>query len=421
MKEEFLHFIWKNKLYNEIVASNLRIKIEILEKGIHNFNAGPDFFNAKIKIDKTVWAGNVEIHVKASDWENHGHHLDKAYNNVILHLVHMHDKDVFHQNGNSVMTAKINFDQDYLTKYKTLIRSVKHIACSDCFQKIDAFTVNSWLTNVLIERIESKTDYLKSLLEFTGNNQEEAFYISLAGSFGFKVNTEPFEWLAKSLPSLILAKNKNDRLKIEALLFGQSGFLDEEFVNDAYYNSLKKEYLFLKTKYQLKPIEKHLWKFLRIRPVNFPTIRIAQFASLVFKSSHLFSKILEIKTEKELLSLFEIEVHDYWSTHFVFGKTTRMMKKSFGINAVENIIINTVLPFLFLYGKEKNNEEFMNRALNFYEQFKPETNHIIKKWEDLGLNPKNAYESQALIELYNSYCMKRRCLECRIGGKLLMK
>jgi hypothetical protein len=421
MKEDFLHFIWKNKLYNQIIPIDTVLNIDIPDHGMHNFDAGPDFFNAKIKIDDTIWAGNVEIHIKTSDWVKHSHHIDKAYNNVILHLVHEHDNDVFHENGNKVLTAKINFNPLYLSKYKNLIRSEKQIACSDFFPNIDAFMIHSWLTNVLVERIESKTNYLKSLLVFTGYNQEEAFYISLAKSFGFKVNAEPFEWLAKSLPSKILAKNKSDLFIIEALLFGQAGFLEDELSNDIYYDSLKKEYGFLKAKYKLKPIEKHLWKFLRIRPANFPTIRIAQFASLVYKSSHLFSKVIETKTIKDLFSLFEPEISDYWKKHYKFGKTIPIKNKPFGSAATENIIINTVLPVLFQYGKDKNNEEYMNRCLSFYEQINPEVNNITKKWTEIGLKPKNAYESQALIELYNSYCIKRNCLECRIGGKLIMK
>ncbi len=421
MREEFLHFIWKNKLFTDIVPVNSDLKIEVLETGIYNFDAGPDFFNAKIKLDNTVWAGNIEIHTKTSHWEKHNHQNDKAYNNVILQIVNEHDKEVFNASGTKVLTATISYDSKYLNNYKKLINSEKDIACFDHFSKTDIFTINSWLTNLLIERIENKTTYLKSVLIYTENNREEAFYISLARSFGFKVNAEPFELLAKSLPSIILAKNKTDLLKIEAILFGQAGFLSDNIQNDSYYLLLKKEYEFQKNKYNLKPLEKHLWKFLRIRPVNFPTVRIAQFANLVYHSSHLFSKIIEIKKPEHLFKLFECEIHDYWNTHYLFGKQSSFKKKTFGYRATENILINTILPILFLYGKEKSNEEYMSRAIEFFEKIKPEKNNITRKWTEIGFNPANAYESQAVIQLYNEYCSKKKCLECRIGGKLLIK
>ncbi len=420
MKEEFLHFIWKNKLFDETnLFDKEGNKIEVIDTGLHNFDAGPDFFNSKIKIGKTIWAGNVEIHTKSSNWKKHNHHKDKAYDNVILHLVFEHDNEVYNTKGEQIQTSELKFDRKYLTKYHQLISSQKDIPCNNYIKKTDSFTLNSWLTNLLIERIEQKTTYVKNILKFTNNNWEEAFYIVLAKAFGFKVNAEPFELTAKSLPSIILAKNKNNLFQLEALLFGQAGMLNSSETDDNYFLSLKKEYEFLKNKYKLKPIEAHLWKFLRIRPVNFPTVRISQFAALINKSSHLFSKILESKDVKIIEQMFDLKASEYWNTHYNFGKISKKKIKTFGKSATENIIINTVIPIIFLYGKEKANEEIRDKAINFLENIKAEKNNITKKWTSADIDIKNAYFSQSLIQLYNEYCLKKRCLNCRIGSKYI--
>ena len=419
MKEEFLHFIWKNKLYDAIESVDSYLDIEVIEPGLHNFDAGPDFFNAKVRVGHTIWAGNVEIHLKSSDWEKHGHHMNPAYNNVILHLVTEHDKDVFHAGGQKVLTALIRFGKRYYHKYEKLMHSERQIACSDEFKNIDSFTLKFWLTNMLVERIESKTEYLRNLLAYCNNSWEEVFYISLARSFGFKVNSEPFEWLARSLPLVVLGRNKNNIMRIEALLFGQAGFLDD-IIEAPDFMLLKKEYLYLKNKYKLKPIDKSLWKFLRIRPDNFPTVRIAQFAALIHGSSHLFSKILEIEHISELYTLFKIQADKRWDSVYTFGKEAKKKPKRLSHTAIDNIIINTVLPILFLYGKEKNNESYINRTPTFFEAIKPEHNKILNKWSEIGFHAKNAFESQAIIHLFNNYCTNKRCIECHIGCKLLI-
>ena len=420
MNEDFLQYIWKNDLFDKNrIKDTEGNKIKIIDSGQHNLDAGPDFFNAKIKIDDTIWAGNVEIHLKSSNWEKHNHHIDKAYDNVILHIVNEHNKDCFNTKSEKVTTAIFKYDENLITKYQQLSGSENDISCQDFISNIDPFTLNSWFSNILIERIEQKTDYLKSVLKYTNNNWEESFYFILAKAFGFKVNAMPFELLAKSLPSLILAKNKSDKFQIEALLFGQAGMLSNSDCIDPYFISLKREYNFLAKKYNLKTIDQFLWKFLRIRPVNFPTLRISQFADLIYKSSHLFSKVIEIKDVKLLYKLFELKTNEYWDTHYTFGKESKRKTKIFGKHAADNIIINTVIPILFLYGKEKDNEELMTRTLDFLEQLKAENNRIIKKWLSIGLEVKNAYFSQSLLQLYNEYCLKKRCLECRIGMKYM--
>ena len=420
ISEFFLHYIWQNKLFNaENLTDDNNNEIKIVSPGIKNKDAGPDFFNAKIKIGNTIWAGNVEIHLNASDWYKHNHHKDKAYNNVILHVVADNDSKTISEDGKRIPSFVLNYEKKLSDKYTKLINNKNTISCNNYIVSVDKLILNTWLSRLLIERAEQKTEYAKSLLEFKNNNWEEIFYIITARSFGFKVNALPFELLAKSLPSTILAKHKNNKFQIEALLFGQAGMLKDNTIKDYYFSKLKKEYNFLKKKYKLSEIENYLWKFLRIRPSNFPTVRISQFADLIYKSSHLFSKVIETKSISELEKIFDIKSSEYWNTHYKFGKESSLKEKRFGKSAVRNILINTIIPILFLYGKEKNKAEISEKAINFLENLKPEKNNITKKWENSGTKIKNAYFSQALIQLYNEYCIKKRCLDCRIGHQFI--
>ncbi len=419
--EFFLHYIWKNKLFDKDLKDVNNNAVTVLSTGIQNTDAGPDFFNAKIKIADTVWAGNIEIHKKASDWYKHKHHEDKAYNNVILHIVAENDRETRTQDNKIIPNLVLPFDSELYAHYLSLIKTEQSIVCKDYIKQIDRFYLNNWLSNLLVERAEQKTDFAKILLEFKTKNWEELCYIMTARAFGFKVNALPFELLAKSLPSIILAKHKNNLFQIEALLFGQAGMLSDNKIQDDYYLQLQKEYQFLKNKYSLQTGDAHLWKFLRIRPSNFPTVRIAQFADLIFKSSHLFSKVLEAQKVSELEKLFNISASDYWQTHYKFGKKSSSKTKQLGKAGIYSIIINTVIPILLLYGKEKNNPEITEQALMFLENIKAEKNNITKKWENIGIDIKNAYFSQSFIQLYNEYCIKKRCLDCRIGHQIIQK
>lgn len=420
ISENLLHFIWRNRLFadSDLVFENEQLAI--LQVGQHNTDAGPDFFNARIKLGETIWAGNVEIHLKSSDWLKHGHHKNEAYDNVILQVVLKDDMPIHRTNGEGIPTAELKIPEHVLASYKTLMLSDKTIACSDNFAQLDSFALRSWLNVLWMERIERKTENIRKILAYTTQNWEETFYISLARSFGAKINAEPFELLAKSLSSIILAKHKSSIFQIEALLFGQAGFL-EEGDNSDYFRTLKKEYNFLRRKYDLKNIDTHLWKFMRLRPPAFPTIRISQFAHLVHKSSHLFSKILDSESVGEVMQSFESSTSNFWKTHYRFGKESPEKVKSLGKTAIRGIIINTVIPILFLYGKERNLPEFIDRALQFAETLPPEKNAATRAWEDLNVKNKDAFSSQALIQLYSRYCKPRRCVDCRIGGKLLSK
>jgi len=419
MKEDFLHYLWKYKLFS---TTNLRTqtheKVEIIHPGIHNNDSGPDFFNAKIKIGETTWAGNVEIHLKSSDWYHHQHHNDKAYDNVILQVVYQHDKEVYLSNNCLVPTMEIHFDEILLKNYEKLIRSESWIACEKDLHTVDDFLMNKWMEALIIERLGDKALRIKQELKQTQNNWEETFYRHLARNFGFKLNAEPFELLARSLPLKVLAKHKNDLMQIEALLFGQAGFLNEE-TGDDYYQKLKSEYQFLNRKFQLKPIAKHLWKFLRSRPGNFPTVRLAQFAALIFQSKSLFSKIMDEQDMRKIRQMLQAKPSEYWETHYHFNKKSVKKMKPLGQSAIQILFINTVVPFLFVYGKHRGKEEFCDRALRLLSQIKPENNSIISNWKRLGLKPENAFESQALIQLKNKYCTFKKCLQCQIGNYII--
>lgn len=420
VSEEFLHYIWKNNLFeNENFVDSDNNIIEVIDNGTHNQDSGPDFFNAKIKINETLWAGNIEIHINSSDWLKHGHHNNKAYDNVILHLVLNNDKDIYRTDGSKIQTAEITFDSKIHDRYKYLVNTKQALACSSFINEIDKFTVNSWLTVVLYQRLEEKTDYLKEILIQSKNNWEQTFYITISRAFGFKVNAQPFEMLAKSLDIKILGKHKNNLFQIEALLFGQAGLLNENIEHDEYYKSLKKEYNFLRTKYSLTPMPAHLWKFMRMRPANFPTIRISQFAQLIKNSVHLFSKTVNSQSIDELLSLFKLSASEYWNTHYTFGKETKFRQKETGKETINNILINTIIPILFLYGKHQDNQHIIEKSLMYLENLQAENNSITKEWEQINFKIENAFFSQAVIGLNKNYCSKRRCLFCRIGNKII--
>lgn len=421
MTEDFLHYIWKYKYYEAkpLVTQDGK-EVEIISSGIHNTNSGPDFFNAKIKIGDTTWVGNVEIHINASDWNKHLHFKDEAYNNVILHIVYHADEKIYNFKKQEVPTASIHFDRKIYEKYEKLTCSNTEIACAEFVSKVDNFTIFNWIDKILVERLEQKTLIVENLLETTKNDWNECFYIFLARSFGSNLNAYAFEMLAKSLSQKILAKHKSNLFQLEALLFGQAGMLNDTKIDDVYFLKLRKEYHFLQKKYKLKPIEEYLWKFLRLRPVSFPTIRISQLAKLIHQSNSLFSSIAESQKLKDLENFFQLEVSDYWETHYTFGgNQTKKKSKSLGKKSINGLIINSIIPFLFLYGKKKKQENIQQKAIDWLEEMKPETNKIISNWVKLGAEIKNAYQSQAYIQLMNEYCKPEKCLQCAIGNKIL--
>lgn len=420
MSEEFIYYLWKHKLLEPQLQITTGENCKVIDPGLHNTNSGPDFFNARIKIGNTLWAGNVEIHVHSSDWKLHKHQFDKAYDNVILHVVFVEDKKISRENGEAIPTLEIadKFNSGLLSRYKKLMQSKNRIPCEFQIRDVDRFQQNNWLDRLLIERLEIKSQGIEDKLEFNNNDWAETFYQQLASNFGFKVNAVPFELLARSIPIIILAKHKNNNKQVEALLFGQAGMLGNN-TDDSYYQELKKEYIFLAGKYKLVPIDAYLWRFMRLRPANFPTIRISQFADLIANSSHLFSKILEYESFEKLIKLFNVAASDYWNTHFTFGKESEKKAKKLGKTGIHLILINTIAPFLFVYGRKKNEQAYIDKAIKLLDQIPGERNAITRLWADLELNTNTAFNTQALLHLKNKYCDKKQCLSCGIGHAIL--
>lgn len=424
MKEEFLHYLWKYGLYRaEDLRDNEGKIIEVIHPGMYNRDSGPDFFNARIRINGTEWAGNVEIHVRASHFDTHGHNRDHAFDNVILHIVAENDKTVRDASGIEVLTVELKFDQSLFEKYTELINNPYIIACQHEIVNLDRFYIRHWLHSLVVERLSEKSGMIERILSDTGADWEETFYRTLARYFGFRVNTEPFEMLATALPFKIIRKHIDDRLQVEALLFGVAGMLDEGLfknaINDGYYKDLLREFKVLSVKYSLHSIHGWLWKFSRLRPVNFPTIRISQLAAMLSVTGGLFSRIIEVKNIKDLRKVFEVSASDYWDDHFVFGKRSRNIAKKTGTIATDIFLINSVVPVIFTYGRRRDAAEICERAVSFLEDIRPESNAVIEDWKTAGIEAGSAFDSQALIQLRNEYCRKRRCLDCRIGSKLI--
>lgn len=420
MNEDLLHYIWKYQRINQNLCTTDNIPVKIEHPGNENTDAGPDFTNARIRIGDTLWAGNAEVHLRSSDWFAHRHNQNRAYDNIILHVVFEYDRPIFDKSGNRIATIELkNFvDNVLITNYKNFISSKNPIPCSRLLSNINEITKLNWFEKLAIERLQQKTETIFGKLGTNKNDWEQAFYEILARNFGFNVNAEPFEMLAHSLPQQYIAKIRNNLFQIEALLFGQAGFLDGDFTDD-YPGKLKAEYSYLQKKHGLKPLDQHLWKFLRIRPNNFPTLRLAQFAAIMHNYSGLFSKLTECQTINDIYRLFDLDVSEYWHTHYKFDKDTGRSSKKLSKNTINLLIINTIVPFLFAFGKSHNDENYTEKALDFLTELPPEKNHIVNKFSGMKFIPSNAMQSQAVIQSYQYYCSQRKCLQCNVGVTIL--
>ena len=421
MKEEFLHFIWKHKLYqDDSLFTDEGELLQIVHQGQHNTNAGPDFFDARIRIGETLWAGNIEIHQRASDWNKHGHQNDPVYRNTILHVVAINDMQVFNDLGSAVPVLMIKWPKWIEDNYEMLIKSRDWIGCASRLYQVDPFRIKFFLNGVVIERLKQKIDMISNILLETKEDWGETFYCMLARNFGLKENALPFEMVARSLPQSVLAHHHDSLFQIEALLFGQAGLLGEELFGDEYYINLRKEYRFLALKYGLKPIAGHLWKFMRMHPGNFPTVRLAQFAMLIHRSKGLFTAVIEANNLEDLQQLFTVTASEYWDNHYSFNKPSVNRKKVFGDQIFSLIVINVVVPFYFLYGNSQNKLILKDKALDILEQMPAENNSAINRWAEAGIVAANALESQALLQLQHNYCEPRKCLDCTIGHKIIL-
>jgi hypothetical protein len=422
MTEEFLQYLWKFRLYKPNLTLVTGEPLEIIHPGEQNSDAGPDFFNTRIRIGDTIWAGNAEVHIRASDWQRHNHQLDKSYNNIILHIVYENDLPVLRKDGQPIPTIEVigQYDTRMFERYRSFMQNRQWIPCARLIAEVSDFEKDAWLESVLVGRLARKEKLIADILKQNQNDWHETFYRSLARAFGFKLNADAFEAMAKSLPQQYLGKHKDNLLQLEALLFGQAGLLSEEFT-DQYAQTLWYEYTFLRKKFSLEPINGHLWRFMRLRPSNFPTIRIAQFAMLIHQSAGLLSKLLEAGSKMQLFQLLDAGCSEYWQTHYTFNKPSPTKEKKLGQNSAVLLIINTLVPFMFALGRLKDDQSLKDRALQLLQDLPGEVNSITKKWVTLGVDAKTAAQSQALIELKNNYCDLKKCLNCRIGNALIRR
>ena len=395
--------------------------VEVIDAGLPNTNAGPDFFNAKLKIGGTLWVGNIEVHTLASDWMRHGHDKDAAYDNVILHVAETVDCEVFRANGVPVPQLQLPCPDPVRQRYDELSHAEIYPPCYSILFSLPKLTVHSWLSALQVERFEQKARVIATRLERCNNHWEDVFFITLARNFGFGLNGDAFEAWASRLPFRAIDKHRDDLFQVEAFFFGQAGLLDEELPDaDGYYLKLQKEFRYLQHKFELSvPMTATQWRFLRLRPGNFPHVRLAQLANLYYKERSLFSRIMEADTLEAVRKLLTVTTSPYWEEHFNFRKVSSSREKQVGKNAQNLIIINTVIPFLYAYGLHKADELLCERATGFLESLKAEDNHIIRHWSGAGLPVSTAADSQALLQLQKEYCDKKDCLRCRFGFEYL--
>ncbi len=420
MNERLLQYIWQFQYFNkEQLQTTCQQPLVILFPGILNTNQGPDFSQAKIQIGNTVWAGSVELHIKTSDWFKHGHQNDQHYNQVVLHVVWQHDTNDANKQINNIPVLELCnvVPKILLTRYENLLNQQGFIACENSITQLRDIVWQGWKERLLAERLTRKSSKILQHLESTQFFWEEVFWWHLAANFGLKVNSEAFEAIAKSLSINMLAKHRNQIHQLEALMLGQAGLL-KDVHDDKYGTLLQKEYAFLKQKYNLQPIHAPVY-FLRMRPANFPTIRLAQLAMLVHQSVHLFSTIKEAEELEKLEKLFAISPNDYWLYHYNFGEATAYKEKHLGKTMFDSIVINTICPILFAYGIYHNDENIKNKAVNWLLQTKAENNYVVSGFKQLGIASKNAADTQALLELKTMYCSHKKCLDCSVGNSIL--
>ena len=429
--EQLLHYVWKHKLLplRELQTNDGR-PVEVIDPGLHNHNSGPDFFNAKVRIGQTLWVGNVEIHDRSSDWYQHGHDRDQRYDNVILHVAGEIDSEVTNTHGEFITQLQLDVPQQVREHFDELMQTDSYPPCYKVIPELTRLTVHSWMAALQTERLEQKTEAIRQRVAQKQGSWEEAYFVTLARNYGFGINGDVFEQWAQALPLQAAAHHRDDLFQIEAIFMGQAGLLDLEAVpeyyqkdalNEGYFSRLRNEYLYLAHKFSMQPIDYHLWRFLRLRPQNFPHIRISQLASLYYQQKASLSLLVACETIAELKQLLSSHVTPYWETHYTFGSTSSKTEKHLAYGSLNLLMINTAIPMLFAYGRHQGREVLCDRAFDLLEQLKAENNHIIRMWQQVGLPVETAGDSQALIQLKKEYCDKRDCLRCRFGYEYLKR
>ncbi len=423
MKEVFITYLWKHRMLRGHPMKTVEGKtLEIISPGQENTDAGPDFLAAVVRIGETVWAGNVEIHVRSSQWFAHGHHKDKAYANIILHVVYCFDKAVKGTEGQNIPHLEVReyFDPDLEKRYSFLVKSRRWIACETLLPGLDPFLLNHWLYRLLISRMERKSGEIQQYLDYFDQHREKTFLFLLGRALGGKINATAFGLLLQRTPYEILLKNHDMLFVLEALLYGQAGMLNRSF-SENYPNALKQEYAYQKKKYKLpQSMQYEIWKYARMRPYNFPDLRIAQLAGIIHNNNgQIYRKVMASGSAGKVEKVLESEASNYWSTHYRFNKPAKSMTKAIGKTALQNIIINTVIPFMFDDAQKGGNGNSSHIALSMLEGLPPEDNNIIRKWQTIIPKPESAAITQGLLELKKFYCLPKKCLQCMPGHHIL--
>jgi len=427
--EQLIHYCWKHKMWpKEGLETTDGRRVEVIDPGLHNHHSGPDFFNAKVRIGGMEWVGNVEIHDKSSDWYLHGHQTDVHYNNVVLHVVGVADRDVQTQEGHFVPQMVLPVPQSVHDNYAELLRTDAYPPCYRIIPQLTPLMVHSWMAALQTERLEQKTIAIEQRARQASGSWEDAFFLTLARNYGFGINGDAFEEWARHIPLQAVGKHRDDLFQIEAIFMGQAGLLEQEAIperyqqtalNEGYFAKLRREYQYLAHKFSLQPMDVNLWRFLRLRPQNFPHIRISQLANLYYQRRAHLSALVECRDTASLAEMLRTQVTPYWETHYTFGSESVRNAKHLSPFSINLLIINTCVPMIFAYGRHVMKEELCDRAFDILEQLKAENNHIIRMWQECGLEVRSAGDSQALIQLKREYCDKRECLRCRIGYEYL--
>jgi hypothetical protein len=420
MTEEFLQYAWRYRLVQGEIRTTRGEEVLILKPGDYNRDGGPDFMNARVRIAGTLWVGNVEVHVRSSDWNRHHHEQNPRYDSVILHVVFEDDLPVYRNNLEPIPTiaAKKYLNPALFSVYEELQQARRWVPCENMLGDVHPVLITNMLDRTVVERFRRRSDWILSLLESCNGDWEQVAYVLIARNFGTRVNAQAFEWLARSVPLQLLLRYRDQSLKMEALLFGQAGMLHDHFIDD-YPRQLRAEYHFLQKKHGLVPLDGHLWDFLRLRPRNFPTVRIAQLADLFQRQTNLFSRLLEIRNMDDLYDMLDCACSDYWLTHFIFDRISGKKIKRIGSLTVMLVAINTVVPLLFAYGHYTGNQQLKDQAIDLLRQVDGEQNSVIRRWTSLGMDTSDAFRTQGLLELKEYYCDQKRCLECIIGKSVI--
>ena len=418
--EGLLQYIWQHKLWlsEDMVTGDGR-KVRVIDPGLLNTDAGPDFFNAKVEIDGHLWVGNVEIHVRASDWKRHHHDEDPAYDNVILHVVEKDDAPVYRTGGEIIPQVALRVSPRFNECYDRLVNAKVELPCAARLKEIPQLTVTEWIEALAFERLHSKVDRVRELYERFHGSWEDICYVMLARTLGFGINNDAFERLARVTPLRLLHKHSDSILQVEALLFGQAGLLNGAYSDDTYFQQLTREYAFLANKFSLRPIEGTAWKLFRSRPQNFPFRRIALLAQFIQGGFNLMNDILNADDTKALRQLFDIELSGYWTTHYSFGKPSPGAGRALSDSSIDIVLINTVAPLYYARGEMTDDYGMTDRAIALLEDIRPERNSIVALFTGAGIKCEDALTSQALIQLRRNYCETRKCIYCRLGHRLL--